>query len=313
MDIENKWFTALDSRATIVLTELCLANINNTIKPTPEYLITIRRRMHVFLFNALAYNLNYKDLAHTNIEHMTNFFMYPLISTPKDKLYPFYSKVFANTLMINGGYLDHCDRKVVDIIEDNPFITRRDFDLALMYFLLTRKINLSEAACKSYTFKGSFNPLADVYRCFVWSLKITNTIPTRVSRPWSKINGYWHMPAPINNLSKRAIKIGLRYFGDNLLYLTNKKINSLVEYINNASTKHAIETKKVSIDTLISKHTGKYLIGLTCGLVINVREFHPYVYAWTAAGLYRFNDPMEYLYSEIGKTKIGHSIFEIIN
>ena len=304
----------MDSRTMDVLFKLCYvsADINNSVRVVPEYLVIIRRRMCKFLFNALAYNLNYKDLAHTNVEHMTNFFMYPLVCTPKDRLYPFYLKMFANTLMVNGGYLDHCDRMVVDAgITTNPFITRRDFDLTLMYFVITDKVKLTVTACRSYLFKGSYNPLADVYKCFLAALKGTNAIPTRSpSNHWKMTkDGLWHMPAPYKDLTEIVIKVGLVYCGPSLLLWTPSKIASLVEYCKDKGNN--IETEKVPVETLISNPIGKYLIKTTCGLVVNVRDCHPYVYTWTAAGLYRFNSPMDYLYSHLAK-EIGQTVCRII-
>lgn len=262
--------------------------------------------MRKFLFNALAYNLNYKDLAHTNVEHMTNFFMYPVVRTQEDRLYPFFSKMFANTLMINGGYLEHCDMEVVDAgLTANPFITRRDFDLSLMYFVLTGKMKLTVLACRSYLFKGSFNPLADIYKWFLLALKRAGTIPMRaLSHPWKMTeDGLWHMPACQENLTERTIKAGLAYC--NVLKCTPDKIASLVD------VDLRVKTEKVPAEVLISNPTGKYLIGATCGLVVNVRDCHPYVYAWTPSGLHRFDSPIDYLYSDLGK-EVGQTVLRII-
>lgn len=297
-----------------MLMELCAAaaDTNNSVRAAPEYLVTVRRRMREFLYNALAYNLNYKDLAHTNVVHMTNFFMYPMVSTPKDKLYPFYSKTFANTLTVNGGYLDHCDREIIDAgLAAHPFITRRDFDLTLLYFVLTDKIKLTVPACRSYLFKGSFNPLVDVYKYFLMALKRANAIPVRApSRAWKMTKeGMWHLPAHQEKLTKRAIKVGLVYCGRNVLTWTPDIITSLVQFSSNTDLR--IKTEKVSVEALISNPTGKYLIGTTCGLVVNVRDCHPYVYAWTTSGLHRFDSPIDYLYSDLGKD-VGQTVRRMI-
>lgn len=301
-----------------MLLEICdaAANTNNSVRVVPGYLGIVRQRMLKFLFNALAYNLNYKDLAHTNVEHMTNFFMYPLVCTPKGRLYPFFCKMFANTLTINGGYLDHCDKKVLDGgLTCNPFITRRDFDLVLLYFVLTGKIKLSVLACRSYLYKGSFNPLSDIYKCFLMALKRSCAIPMRVvGGPWRMANdGLWHMPACQVNLSDEALKVGLFYCGHNIVRWTPDKIRSLIDFALGSGVN--VETENVPAETLISNPTGKYLIGARCGarcgVVINVRDCHPYVFEWSVSGLRRFDSPIDYVCSHVGKT-IGRTVCRLI-
>lgn len=297
----EKWFLVSDKRAVTVLLDLCsaISNNNDDIKLVPNHVKIVRERMIKFLFNALAYNVHYKDLGHMNLEHMTNFFMYPM--TNSSQLYPFYTNLFENTLSINGGYLQHCKKLVIDAgISGNPFVTRRDFDLTLLYFILTGKIKLTVEACRSYLFKGSFNPLADVFKCFVMVLKMTTELPMRIlGGQWTTDDkGECFMSAPLNQLSKRAIKIGLTYCGDNILFWTPNKIRAITEFA--TTTNIRIQTKKVPVETLISENKGMYLIDSSCGLVINVSDCHPYVYVWTSNGLFRYDSPIEYLYSDKG-------------
>ena len=118
----------------------------------------LRGRVNKFLFNALAFNVNYKDTGNTNVAHMTTFPMYPLETDPRvlerenDGLYPMLRTLFHNTLLINHGYVKHCYERLVSpfALLDSPFLSKRDFNLAVFYLVLTGHLRLSETLCKSY-------------------------------------------------------------------------------------------------------------------------------------------------------------------
>lgn len=307
----DRLFVAPDKRVVGVLLELCEAASNNhrSLRLVPEYLKVVRARMVKFLFNALAYNVNYKDLSHTNVEHMTNFFMYPA-EMPHRPIYPFCEKLFANTLLVNGGYLNHCDCIIVDAgISNSPFVTRRDFNLTLLYLVLTGKVRLTVTVCRSYLFKGSYNPLEEVFKGLVMALKMTQALPARMhtARWVVKNDGRWFMAASLPGLTKRTIKIGLRYCGDNVLFWTPEKMAAIDEFA--SSTNLRVKTEKMPTETLLTETRGMYLVSATCGLVVNVRDCHPYVYVWTQDGLYRFDCLVDYLYSGLS---INHTVRRLI-
>lgn len=317
----DRWFDAVDGRAVGLLMEVCYAASNNTtgVVKVPVYLRVVRARILKYLYNAVYYNVNYKDLALTNVEHMTNFFMYPIHSDLKDatpSVYPFYDAMFSNTSTVNKGYLTHCFSAVIDAgLNQHPFVTRRDFDIILMYMVFTGKIRLTKTLCRSYLFKGSYNPLTDVFKCFLMVNKMNNSVPpiARAAVPrWVPVGceGHVTMHAPIGTLTKHALKIGLAFCSENVLYWTPQKISAIVEFA--AHTDVRVITKKVPSHTLFTETNGIYLTNARQGLVVNSRDCHPYVYVWDVSGLHRFDNLSEYLYSELG-TVVKSTVRLVVN
>lgn len=283
--------------------EVCRAVSNNNAAVTkaPDDLKIVRASVLKYLFNAVYFNVHYKDLALSNIEHMTNFFMYPIIeedNTATPRVYPFYKKLFANTSTVNRGYLTHCFTAVIDAgLTNNPFITRRDFDLMLLHKVLTGELKLSLTLCRSYLFKGSYNPLAEVHKCFVMALRMASEIPPTVCQ-WVKVAGAYVMCAAEAGMTKRALKIGLSFCADNVLYWTPSKIASIMEFARTTDVR--VSTEKIPSTSLMTVTKGVFLITTSQGLIVNTRDCHPYVYAWTPLGVYRYDNMTEYLYSELG-------------
>jgi hypothetical protein len=305
----KRWFDVVDGGGGGSVEKLmgvcrAVSNNNQGVTEVPDYLRVVRKSVLKYLYNAIFYNVNYKDLALSNVEHMTNFFMYPVTTTTTHKtaeVYPFYTRMFANTSTVNGGYLEHCFSAIIDGgIGDHPFVTRRDFDLLLIHEVLTGSIKLSRTLCKSYLFKGTYNPLTDVYKCFVMTLKMSSNVPPAVCRWVPSGRGQYTMTAQVGGgaLSKRALKMGLAYCATNVPYWTPSKVYSLIEFAKTTDVR--VSTTKVPSHVLLSETKGVFLVSTKQGLIINTRDCHPYVYAWDAVGLHRFDNVSEYLYSELG-------------
>lgn len=300
----RKWFTASPKDvAEKQLMHVCLAssNINSAVTEVPDYLREVRASVMKYLFNAMFYNVNYKDLALTNIEHMTNFFMYPMVTseTATPNVYPFYESMFANTSLVNGGYLSHCFSVVIDNgLRKHPFVTRRDFDLLLIHKILTGEVQLSLTICRSYLFKGKYNPLADVYKCFLMTAKMNMDIPREVSQ-WTIAKDRCTMSVPAK-LNERALRLGLMCCSGNVQYWTPSKVRNIIDL--SPTIDLQVDTIKVSSGSLFENTKGVYQITPKRGLIVNTRECHPYVYVWDENGVHRFENIADYLYSDLGVT-----------
>ncbi|KAK3761579.1 hypothetical protein RRG08_010303 [Elysia crispata] len=185
----------------------------------PEYLLVVRKSMMTYLTNALMFNVHYKDIGHTNLMHLTAFPIYPLEEEHPVDAYPLFVRLFENTQAFNGGYVKHCASAVVTaLLDQHPFVTRRDFDLTLTYFVLTGAVQLSRTVCRSYLFKGSYNPLADVYKSYLVASKISRPLvaaatPKGVWAPYPEDDSAWFLSAPTDGWSRPLLLLGLK-FGD---------------------------------------------------------------------------------------------------
>lgn len=309
MAFKSDRFEVKDDRAAMVLRDLCDDINNEVMVPVPRHVLTIRRRMFKYVINALAYNVNYKDLGHTNVMHFTNFAMYPLPSEggggeAERQMYPFLKRLFANTLRMNGGYTDHCYETIVASLEaDSPYVTRRDFDLALTYFVLTGRMNLSKTVCRSYLFKGSFNPLKDVYKSFLTATILSTKARRRASPPkWTpRSDGCgWFMKLEEQGvLTKSNIILGLKYCkGYKIQYWTPAKVAAVKAATLIGTT--TVSTKTEDPVDLLSIDKGLFVVDDSYGLVINYRDCHPQVYTWHETGITRFDTLMDYLCSDDG-------------
>ena len=156
------------------LVELARSINNGRVSPVDRQTAALRNRVNKFLFNALAFNINYKDTGHTNVAHMTTFPMYPLetdrevVEKENEWLYPVLRTLFHNTLLINHGYVKHCYERLAApfALQDSPFLTRRDFNLAVFYLVLTGHLRLSETLCKSYQYSSPSNPVNLLFGLF---------------------------------------------------------------------------------------------------------------------------------------------------
>lgn len=299
-------FVAKDQRAVQVMRELC-DNINSDAPiPTPDHVRVVRRRIMKYLTNALAYNVNYKDLGHTNIVHFTNFPMYPLsepgTGVTETNMYPFLRRLFANTLMINGGYTDHCHRLIIGHREsESPFVTRRDFDFMLVYFVLTGAVQLSKTVCRSYLFKGSFNPLNDVYKAFmVASILSRARHKSRSTASWvPHRDGYWYLRTATGPLSRDDIAMSLKHCGGyKIQHWSPDRVRAICDAVRVIDPIYRTEYE--SIVNLVSADKGIYLINGDNGLIINYKDCHPQVYVWNSTGIFRFDTLMDYLCSQMG-------------
>lgn len=297
----GKWFNTVDREAVAILADLCrvINNNDSSIAPTPKYLYIVRRRMFTFLINAISFNVHYKDLGHTNVVHMTNFPMYPLETGPK--MYGVFNKLFRNTVMINGGYIAHCDRSVVSLggAENNPFVSRRDFDLVLLYLVLTGKIRLSLEVCRSYLFKGSFNPLSDVFKCLTFATAMPQSVSGQNDGGWRPAGGAVFLPAE-SQLSEQSIKLGLKYCGGyDILFWRPSKIRQITS-ASAGYSQVSVKCVKVTPETVVAESKGLYVVNECYGLVVNYSESHPEVYVWNKSGIFRYDNLFDYLYSEEG-------------
>jgi len=261
--------------------------------------------MFRFLSNALSFNVHYKDMGHTNVAHMTNFPIYPFSVGPSD-LYPVYTHLFSNTLYINGGYIDYCRKKVVEGNESsNPFLTRRDFDLVLLYFILTNKIKLTNLLCKSYLYKGGCNPLTEIFKLFTLAAKLSQSVCIHIPVPsqWTITRDYSFLRAP-TELTANTIKVGLKYCGDELVTWSVEKVQKIVDEANKINPPMIIPTIDVDVSTLVSSDKGGLYLanGGEYGIVtFNGLESHPHMYVWTQDGLYKYENISDYLYSLAGR------------
>lgn len=284
--------------------EICRSNNNNHagVTEAPEYLKVARESILEYLFNALFFNVNYKDLAQSNLEHMTNLFMNPMPEmTTTPRVYPFYEKMFRNTAITTRGYLTHCFSVVIDAgVRDHPFVTRRDFDLLLLHKVLTGELKLSLALCRSYLFKGSYNPLSEVRKCFLMTIQMHEGISRPLSETtWTTMDGGFVMQSTAHHLTKRVLKMGLTYCADHVIHWTPAKISAIIRFAE--TTDLRVRSTKVRSSALFTVTKGVFLIGKSQGLIISTRDCHPYVFAWTPAGLHRFDDITEYLWSKLGR------------
>ncbi|GFR78649.1 hypothetical protein ElyMa_002267900, partial [Elysia marginata] len=151
-------------------------SINSTVASVhaDEGILRIRLRVHRFLFNALVFNVNYKDTGNTNVAHMTTFPMYPLelesetLERENAWLYPTFRMLFFNTLHINHGYVKHCFEKLVTpfATASSPYLRKSDFHLVTFYMVVTGHLKLSEVLCKSYRYASPSNPMNILFGLF---------------------------------------------------------------------------------------------------------------------------------------------------
>ena len=254
--------------------------------PLPKYLEVVRNRVRKFLTNALFYNVNYKDFGHLNISHWTNFLIYPLERVEGD-IYPFFMKFFNNTAYTNGGYVNYCVRTTIRGNE-TPFIHRRDFDLLVLYLVLTKKIRLSVTLCRSYLFKGGYDIFADLYKYFVFKLlhKPSTKHLTKKVR-WMKEKDYWLLKSP-SELNKAVISFGL-YHCENVSYWTAEKIQSIASFFNGSEgDTNNIVLKEVK-NFHILRFGGRYIVNDgEYGVIYSNLESSPYAFVWDREGLKRF-------------------------
>ncbi|KAK3802446.1 hypothetical protein RRG08_018556 [Elysia crispata] len=295
-----------DQRAVDALKHLykCI-NTTKTIPIAPRYLVVIRQRMFRFLTNALVYNVNYKDLGHTNVVHYTNFTMYPFLKTNTTGLYPFFLRLFDNSLDLNGGYVEYCKSRVVESTEvSNPFVSRRDFDLALVYFILTDALALPKVSCRSYLFRGGYNTLKDIYKAVGCAHALTNKLHERpVWRPITKTatttEAVWKLHVTCQQLSVKSIAIGLKYISAPVGMWFPDKVYGIVTAVNNVPD-NLYTLEEVSVESLLdsTRQNGIYIVNdIAFGLVVNIKECSPEVYTWDSLGICRYNSVMDFLYS----------------
>ena len=241
----NNWFSAEDRGVIHYLIDLARSINNGRVSPVDRTTSVLRGRVNKFLFNALAFNVNYKDTGNTNVAHMTTFPMYPLETDPRvlerenDGLYPVLRTLFHNTLLINHGYVKHCYERLVSpfALLDSPFLSKRDFNLAVFYLVLTGHLRLSETLCKSYRYSSPSNPVNLLFGLFTAlgggvarrtgvSLTESPVVPDEHSfgvavvhlnapeearlwgvREWNKIVADAHLARP-NSIEKRRVRRG---------------------------------------------------------------------------------------------------------
>lgn len=302
----DEWFEVSSPLCMTILMDLCTTINTNNLRatPTPEYMRVIRKRILRFLKNALTYNINYKDLGHTNVCHMTTFPMYPLEPPPADDLYQVFRRLFSNTLLINGGYVAHCDASVVSLgFPDPPFVNRRDFDLALLYMVLTGQVKLTKKVCRSYLFKGGFNPLDEVFDLLTF---ITRSVPTPpgslpTAQPGWKVlddTASAFLAAPCANLSKGAILTGLTFCGGYQIgHWTPCKVWSVVELCADRVVQVVATEVSSGVACIVGSVKDMFIINGTDGLVVNLGESHQQVYLWTKTGITRYDSLFEYLHT----------------
>ena len=270
---------------------LCgLVNIltnENKLVCLPHDFALVRRRVFKFLTNCLIYNVNYKDLGHLNIPHFTNFHMYPL-ETVKGDIYPFFKSFFSNTIYINGGYTNHCVGAVVEK-DEPPFINRRDFDLLVLYLLLTGKIKFSDKLCLSYLFKGGYNILSDLYKYIYFQLPKPNDIDPKNN--WVLKDKYWFLEAK-TKLNKGKLGFGLKYCEKDITFWTDKYISSISNF-----NSENLEIKYKSVEKYhILKFGGKYIINKgEYALIYNTSDSCPFAFLWDESGLKRFKCINEFI------------------
>lgn len=297
-------FTAVDGRAVAVLSDLCRYINSAEMIPAPPHVKEVRRRMMKYLRNALFYNVHYKDLGHTNVPHMTNFPMYPLSEgAHRSDVYPLFAKLFGNTVKFNGGYLDHCDDVVIagrDV--SSPFVARRDFDLALVYFVLTGAIRLTKCVCRSYLFKGSFNPLKDVYKVFVAVREINRTAKAAVRPKWFPYDGCgWMLPllggARTERVSKDLLATALMHCGGfDMQRWTAAKVSSVIERVAEGHvSRYALS--QVPLVSLVTADKGMYVVNDgEYGFVTNRKPCYGRVYLWAPdEGVIKYDDVYDFL------------------
>ena len=299
-----------DERASKILLELCADINSDEMVIAPEYLLVVRKSMMTYLTNALMFNVHYKDIGHTNLMHLTAFPIYPLEEEHPVDAYPLFVRLFENTQAFNGGYVKHCASAVVTaLLDQHPFVTRRDFDLTLTYFVLTGAVQLSRTVCRSYLFKGSYNPLADVYKSYLVASKISRPLvaaatPKGVWAPYPEDDSAWFLSAPTDGWSRPLLLLGLK-FGDgySMQHWTPGRIKSFSILCDRAYNPVHYPTIAVTTPKLIGDHTaGLFVInGGESGLVVNHRECHPQVFVWDRLGLYRFDSLLDYLFSAMGR------------
>ncbi|RUS70279.1 hypothetical protein EGW08_021956 [Elysia chlorotica] len=145
----------------------------------------IRRRVQKYMFNALIYNINYKDTGNVNICHMTTFPMHVLenngnvVNADLAEVYPLYKTLFDNTIWMNHQYAKHCFKTVLDPLyfssmslsekdyNNNCFVCKLDFHYAVFYFVMTGGMTISEAVCKNYHYATPVSPLTQLFDLFL--------------------------------------------------------------------------------------------------------------------------------------------------
>ncbi|GFR75994.1 hypothetical protein ElyMa_005789500 [Elysia marginata] len=294
----DRFFFA-DERAKDLLVELCVKVETLNTCLAPEYVLETRRRVLRFIANGVRLNIHYKDLGHTNVEHWTAFFTNPLGSREiRDGFYPLYSKLFANSLLFNSGYEERVVRDTVLGLEKNsPFLTVRDGHLLVLYFVLTGSLVLAQRLCKSYMFRGGYNPVKTVYdtvKAFV--------LPTIVAQPtcrWTPATvgeAYWFCGESTEKIAVDAetLAFALKYCGGyNLSCWTPESARDKYRACSRLSQLESVlGEEELSLNVLYTTTKGQFVVtdrgtGEAHGVVVKKKDCDDKVYAWKPEhGLY---------------------------
>ena len=164
----NTWFTCQNEFVLDYLLGLVRTLSEELPRGCPEaskHTLVIRQRVCKYMMNALVFSVNYKDTGNTNVCHMTNFPMYPLLNDLGVEVYSIYKALFKNSLQFNNGYTKHCfERMVMDPgVIRSPYLSKRDFIFGVFYMVLTGRMKLSEELCKSYRYSSMVHPINQIF------------------------------------------------------------------------------------------------------------------------------------------------------
>lgn len=301
-----------DGKAVIeALVELCCCVLNIAPTKAPPLVHIVRQRMRKYLYNGLFFIINYKDFGLTNINHYLSFARFPMNRLLKsretcDQYYTSFATLLDNTEVINRGYLQESAHKVLPT-DDNPFITRGDFDLCLLYFVLIGEVMLSKRVCLAFLQRSTFNPLDDVFNaiCYASALErgnrqLSSALTTSTFSTTSAVK-----------LDKVGLALGLSYFGNPRFWSDDRR--RAIEIGVSSVKDYTPMLRETDLAIVIMTKDATYIVdGGVEGLYVRTNACTKCVIVWLSDGLgvCRFNTVMDYLYDR--RRKNGGRKFERI-
>ena len=195
----------------------------------------------------------------------------------------------------------------------NPFLTRRDFDLVIMYFILTRKVELSVEVCRSYQTEGGYNPFSKAFNFFLMLNTLENP-PSYEPRDHLKWT-FWDEDGYTLRLEGSALPPGVKISEnvagvamfmcggfENIRMWGSKMITEHVFKAAKVHEEWPFVTDKASVSDLIKQTSGVFLVNkkedpgfVDIVICIDCRDSHEYVYEWSKEGLFRHEHVMMFV------------------
>ncbi len=124
----------------------------------------MRRVIYKFLYNYIYMNINYPNIGQTNINQMPMFMCYDYTGEKQQPgmIYAVLETKFKYVAKFNQEYfLDMVKKLLFD--ETVCFVTRKDFNICMVYFMVHNKLQLSVKSATSFVFT-QYNPFSEIYK-----------------------------------------------------------------------------------------------------------------------------------------------------